>query len=123
MMEIRQLRYFVAMAEAGSLAKASERLNISQPALSVHLANLEAELGTTLVTRSNRGVELTEDGKLLLDRAIVLLRYHRETERALKDRSERPSGSVSPGPLPTSSEMLSAQPKPAIPTELPDSNL
>src|SRR3546814_6952797 len=49
------------------------------------------------ISRSNRGVELTEDGKLLLDRAIVLLRYHRETERALKDRSERPSGSVSLG--------------------------
>src|SRR3546814_4646477 len=91
MMEIRQLRYFVAMAEAGSLAKASERLNISQPALSVHLANLEAELGTTLVTRSNRGVELTEDGKLLLDRAIVLLRYHRDPERARKDQLGRAS--------------------------------
>ena len=73
-MEIRHLRYFVAMAETGSLMKASERLHVAQPALSVHLANLEAELGTTLVTRSNRGVELTPDGQFLYERAVALLK-------------------------------------------------
>lgn len=96
-MEIRHLRYFVAMAESESLMKASERLNVAQPALSVHLTNLEVELGVQLMARSNRGVELTEEGKLLYERATTILRYHQEAISALTERKNQPHGSVSLG--------------------------
>ena len=96
-MELRHLRYFAAMVEAGSLMKASEQLHVAQPALSVHLSNLEVELGTTLVTRSNRGIELTEDGRLLYERALVILKYHQDTINELKARKGTPKGLVSVG--------------------------
>jgi len=96
-MEIRHLKYFVAMAEAGSLMKASERLRVAQPALSVHLSNLEMDLGVRLVNRSNRGIELTEEGELLYERATQLLRYHEDAIASLKAKRVSPSGSVSLG--------------------------
>ncbi len=122
-MEIRHLRYFVAMAEAGSLMQASERLHVAQPALSVHLANLEAELGVKLVARSNRGIVLTDEGRELYERALVILRHHAETIEALRTRTVKPIGSVSVG-IPSS---LSAQIAPplfaALKSELPEVNL
>lgn len=122
-MEIRHLRYFVAMAETGSLMKASERLHVAQPALSVHLANLEAELGTTLVTRSNRGVELTPDGAFLYERAINLLKYHQDSLVALKDRSARPSGLVSVGLTSAMPALLAPELYRAARDTLPDVSL
>jgi DNA-binding transcriptional LysR family regulator len=104
--EIRQLRYFVAMAETGSLMKASERLHVAQPALSVHLSNLEVELGTKLVIRSNRGIELTPDGIYLYERAINLIKYHQESISALKNRKANPSGVVSIGMVSTIPSLL-----------------
>jgi hypothetical protein len=57
-MDFRQLRYFVAIVDAGSLMKGSERLHIAQPALSVQMRKLEAELGVPLLSRSSRGVNI-----------------------------------------------------------------
>lgn len=94
-MDIKHLRYFVAMAEAGSLMKASERLRVAQPALSVHLSNLEIELGVQLVERSHRGISLTEQGQILYDRATALLKYHSEAILSLKRDKSEPAGSVS----------------------------
>lgn len=122
-MEIRHLRYFVAMAETGSLMKASERLHVAQPALSVHLANLEAELGTTLVTRSNRGVELTPDGQFLYERALNILKYHQESISALKERKASPRGSVSIGMLSTMPALLVPELHRAVRAALPDVTL
>ena len=96
-MEIRHLKYFVAMAEAGSLMKASERLRVAQPALSVHLSNLELDVGVRLVRRSNRGIELTEEGQILYERAKELLKFHEECIVSLKSKRLNPSGSVSIG--------------------------
>lgn len=96
-MDLRHLRYFVGMIDAGSLMKAAERLHVAQPALSVHLANLEGELGTQLVNRSNRGIELTDDGRLLYDHAVVMLKHHQETLNALKSRKNKTAGRVSLG--------------------------
>lgn len=122
-MEIRHLRYFVAMAETGSLMKASERLHVAQPALSVHLSNLEAELGTTLVTRSNRGVELTPDGQFLYERALNILKYHQESISALKERKASPRGSVSIGMLSTMPALLVPALHRAVRDALPDVTL
>jgi LysR family hca operon transcriptional activator len=73
-MELRHLRYFVAVAEAGSLTVAAEqRLHTSQPSLSRQIRDLEEEVGAQLLTRSARGIELTPAGRAFLDHARVVL--------------------------------------------------
>jgi LysR family hca operon transcriptional activator len=69
-MELRHLRYFIAVAEEGSLKLAAEqRLHTAQPSLSRQMRDLEAELGFPLMTRSVRGIQLTEAGQVFLDHA------------------------------------------------------
>jgi DNA-binding transcriptional LysR family regulator len=72
-MELRHLRYFVAIAEERSFTRAAERLWVAQPGLSTQIRRLETELGITLFTRHTRGVELTEAGELFLERARTAL--------------------------------------------------
>src|SRR5882672_4471081 len=72
-MELRHLRYFVAVAEAGSLSVAAERLHTSQPSLSRQIRDLEDEVGTQLLTRSARGIDLTPAGRAFLDHARTAL--------------------------------------------------
>jgi len=73
-MELRHLRYFVAVAEAGSLTVAAERkLHTSQPSLSRQIRDLENEVGTQLLTRRARGIELTPAGRAFLDHARSVL--------------------------------------------------
>src|ERR1700745_3799496 len=70
--DIKQLKYFIAIAEEGSLPAASARLHVAQPSLSHHVIKVERELGVTLIKRSSRGVALTESGKILLKHAAEL---------------------------------------------------
>lgn len=79
--ELRQLRYFVAAAEAGSLTRAAQRLHIAQQSLSQQIRTLEAQLGVTLLRRSSRGVELTGAGAALLREARPVLA---QAERAVE---------------------------------------
>jgi DNA-binding transcriptional LysR family regulator len=72
-MELRQLRYFVAVAEERSISRAAERLWIAQPGLSTQVRRLETELGIQLFHRHSRGVELTPAGELFLERARATL--------------------------------------------------
>jgi DNA-binding transcriptional LysR family regulator len=78
--ELRQLRYFVAVAEEGSLTRAARRLHIAQQSLSQQIRVLEGQLGATLFARSSRGVELTAMGELLLREARPVLA---QAERAV----------------------------------------
>src|SRR5262252_2393617 len=73
-MELRHLRYFVAVAEEGSLTVAAEkRLHTSQPSLSRQIRDLEYEVGAALLTRSVHGVELTASGRVFLDHVRLAL--------------------------------------------------
>jgi LysR family transcriptional regulator, hca operon transcriptional activator len=83
-MELRHLRYFVAVAEAGSLTVAAARkLHTSQPSLSRQIRNLEEEVGAQLLTRRARGIELTPAGRAFLEHArVVLLQVEAAAEAA-----------------------------------------
>jgi LysR family transcriptional regulator, hca operon transcriptional activator len=73
-MELRHLRYFIAVAETGSLTEAAERrLHTSQPSLSRQIRDLEYEVGVELLSRGARGVELTASGRVFLDHARLAL--------------------------------------------------
>src|ERR1700730_17683243 len=75
-MELRHLRYFIAVAETGSLTEAAEqRLYTSQPSLSRQIRDLESHVGVELFSRSVRGVELTPAGKAFLDHARLVLMH------------------------------------------------
>ncbi|WP_111931128.1 LysR family transcriptional regulator [Paraburkholderia bryophila] len=93
-MELRHLRYFVAVAETGSLTVAAERrLHTSQPSLSRQIRDLEDEVGAALFIRSARGVELTAAGKAFLDHArLALTQVDAATEAAR--RASRPAKQV-----------------------------
>jgi LysR family hca operon transcriptional activator len=73
LVELRHLRYFVAVAEDGSLTLAAKRLHTSQPSLSRQIRDLEYQVGAELLSRSVRGIELTAAGKTFLDHARLAL--------------------------------------------------
>lgn len=81
-MELRRLRYFIAIAEAGSMSGAATVLNIAQPALSRQLRLLEEEFGVTLFTRSRSGMKITKEGRFLQSGIVGPLR---ELEMAIEE--------------------------------------
>ena len=70
---LRQLRYFIAIADAGVLSRAAETLNVAQSALSHHVAALETDLGVKLLERRPRGIALTAAGRRLYEHASAVL--------------------------------------------------
>ena len=99
-MELRQLRYFIGVSEAGSLLKASGRLHIAQPALGQQIAALESEVGAQLFDRSSRGMALTDAGKVFLEHAKVVLSDLDRARDAVRGAGSVPRGEVALG-LPT----------------------
>ncbi len=108
-MELRQLRFFVGVSEAGSLLKASGRLHIAQPALGQQIAALEQEVGARLFERSSRGVTLTEAGKVFLEHARVVLTDAERARQAVRDIAAVPRGEVALG-LPTTVALVVTMP-------------
>ncbi|BDI05181.1 LysR family transcriptional regulator [Sphaerotilus microaerophilus] len=108
-MELRQLRYFIGVSEAGSLLKASTRLHVAQPALGQQIAALEAEVGAALFERSSRGMALTEAGRTFLDHARVVLADVERARQAVRQSTELPSGEVVIG-LPTTTALAATVP-------------
>jgi DNA-binding transcriptional LysR family regulator len=93
-MELRHLRYFVAVAEEHSFTRAAERLGIKQPPLSLQIRQLEKELGTPLFRRLTRRVELTGAGKLLLEEALHILARVEQTKTDVKRRARGETGQI-----------------------------
>jgi len=83
-MELRHLRYFVAVAEALSFTKAAQKLRLAQPSLTRQVRNLEQEIGVRLLDRSNNRVALTEEGRLFLFDSKTLLAMCAESVAAVQ---------------------------------------
>ena len=91
-MELRHLRYFIAVAEELHFTRAAERLGIKQPPLSLQIRQLEQEIGTPLFRRRTRGVELTDSGILLLEKARDILRDVEKTKLGVQMRARGETG-------------------------------
>lgn len=108
-MDLRQLRYFVAIAEEGSLSAAAQRVNVAQPSLSQHIIGVEKDLGVTLFNRSPRGMTLTQSGEILLAHARDILGAMDTAVEAVKQSGSEPQGDVTFG-LPSSIAMVLSVP-------------
>ncbi|GAB5378240.1 MAG: LysR substrate-binding domain-containing protein [Acuticoccus sp.] len=107
-MNVRQLRYFLTIARCGSFSRAASELNVAQPALSHHVANLEAELGVRLFDRSPKGVLPTECGETLVGHAEAIMAQLETARRDVQNAARNPSGTVSIGLPPTVSLAFTA---------------
>ena len=96
-LELKQLRYFAAVARQRSFGKAAAELRIAQPALSRQIALLESELGVKLFERHTRGATPTKEGEFLLERAQFGLRYFEQTRHDLLAQHHRIDGPVTIG--------------------------
>lgn len=102
-MELRRLRYFVAVAEEESFTRAARKLRMAQPPLSNQVKQLEEELGILLFKRSSRGVEMTEAGELLLEEAQRILMQVEQTVRVVRRVGCGEVGRLTLGFVPSSS--------------------
>ncbi len=122
-MNLRDLRYFVAVAESGSILSASEKLHVAQPSLSVRIKTLETDLGVSLFDRRPRGVLLTAEGEELLAHARHILQAAEAAQEALRHHAQSPVGTVHFG-VPTSLASVLCVPLiEAVQAELPNVRL
>lgn len=96
-MELRHLRYFLAVAEELNFTRAAKRLGINQPPLSLQIRQLERELGTPLFHRRTRGVEMTDAGKLMLEEARVILKEVETAKAGVQRRARGETGRIEIG--------------------------
>jgi LysR family transcriptional regulator, salicylic acid-responsive activator of bsdBCD len=105
-MDLRQLAYFLAIAEEGNITRAAERLHIAQPPLSQQLKLLEEEFGVVLMERNTRKIQITDAGRLLQTRAKQILELTEKTAKELKDLKEGFQGTLSIGTISSAGETL-----------------
>ncbi|AKO92195.1 LysR family transcriptional regulator [Priestia filamentosa] len=96
-MDIRQLRYFIAIVEEKKISAAAERIHISQPPLSQHLKTMEEELGVKLVERSGKSLEVTEAGKALYKYALQMTQLMEEAKMEVKEVGDGINGRLTVG--------------------------
>ncbi|MEU8634192.1 LysR family transcriptional regulator [Amycolatopsis sp. NPDC048633] len=109
LMEIREMRAFVAVVEAGVMAKAARQLHVSQPALSQTITALERRLGVQLLVRTSTGVQVTDAGTTLLGEARAVLARHDRAVAAMTRHTKTGGGVLRVGvPLELPPELLPA---------------
>lgn len=96
-MDIRQLRYFIAIVEEGKISAAAKRLHLSQPPLSQQLKAMEEELGSKLIERSGKHLEVTEAGKALYKYALQMNQLMEEAKMEVQEVGKGVNGSLSIG--------------------------
>ena len=96
-LDIRMLRYFLAVAEEGNITWAAQLLRISQPTLSRQIKQLEQDLGVTLLVRGNQSVSLTAEGELLRERAQTIVSLSDKTAFELQHAGSELDGIISVG--------------------------
>jgi LysR family transcriptional regulator, nitrogen assimilation regulatory protein len=122
-LDIRKLRYFIAIAEARSLSAAAQKLRIAQPSLSQHLVTMEQELGVKLVERSPRGSALTSEGEVLLRHAREICARLEHCIAEMRELSGEVRGTVRFGMPPSVSMVMSVPLAETVRLELPDVRL
>ena len=105
-MELRHLRYFLAVAECGNFTRGAEKVEISQPSLSVQIAALEEELGAPLFDRLGRHAALTEAGRLFRDHAERVIRETELATQSIRDLIGAEQGRLAVGILSTVNSYL-----------------
>ncbi|MCZ7565599.1 MAG: LysR family transcriptional regulator [Burkholderiales bacterium] len=118
-MDLKQLEYFVHVAELGSFTKAAALLSVAQPALSRQVRSLEVELKQTLLLRNGRGVSPTEAGKRLLAHGRGILQQVERARAELEDVKGAPVGRVAIGVPPSVGKMLTVPLVAAFQARLP----
>jgi DNA-binding transcriptional LysR family regulator len=101
-MELRHLRYFIAVAEEGHITRAAERLGMQQPPLSQRIKAIERELDVQLFRRKARGVDLTDAGRAFLDNARAMLAHFEHTFETTRRTARGEQGRICVGVTPTS---------------------
>ena len=108
-MDIRLLKYYVAIAQVGSITRAADLLHITQPTLSRQMKELEASLGLQLLNRDHKQLTLTEEGIFFLQRAKEIIALEERTIRELKEHKGQLAGTISIGCVETCASKLLAE--------------
>lgn len=119
-MNLRDLHYFVVLAEVMHFGEAAKRCHVSQPTLSMQLKKLEEELGVSLFERTNKQVMLTDSGRALLSRAQHILTQVAEMKEMARAASDPYTGELRLGVIPTLAPYLLPQVMPVIQEALPN---
>ena len=112
-MDIRHIKYFLAIAEEKSISRAAKKLYISQPPLSQQLRSLEEELGVKLFERTTRSLEITDAGKIFRERALQIVELMESTVKEVRDSMSEMQGVLNVGFVATSGATL-------LPDRIPD---
>ncbi len=118
--DVKRLRYFVAVCKHGGFSHAANVIGVAQPALTRQIQLLERELGLKLITRNGRGAEPTEEGRFLLARSIEYLDGLDNLFLELKQRSSQMNGQAVVGICPTISSFFLGDLKSYVATNSPD---
>ncbi|MBL8589285.1 MAG: LysR family transcriptional regulator [Methylobacteriaceae bacterium] len=120
LLNIKQLSYFVALAEHGSISAAANVLNMAQPSMSENIAKLEKQLDTQLAIRGSRGIQLTEAGSVLARRGAEILQSIDALVEEIRHLSGEPRGPVRIGITPSLSILLAVPLLETIHAEFPE---
>lgn len=120
----RQLEYLVAVGEAGTIALAAQRINVSSPSISAAISQLEAEFGTQIFVRHHaQGLALTPGGRLIFNEAKRILDRAAALTGLANDISDKPRGPIAIGCLTTIAPLLSATLRRTFQGEYPDASV